>query len=98
MTMTTDASSSCIGIKWNHFGLFRRFQIPLSDAPERDIYKELLAKISTSVPDFSGRLAWKDEDGDMICFSSADEMRAAIAMCGDRLFRIHTIKGQHYLG
>ncbi|VDN44337.1 unnamed protein product [Gongylonema pulchrum] len=62
--MSIDASS--INVKWDHLGVFRRFQIPLTDAsgrdmyaPERDIYKELLAKINISVPDFNGKLGWK---------------------------------------
>lgn len=51
------ATKTVVKIKWNHFGIYRRFQIPLTD--DCDIYKELLNKIRAVVPDFAGRLGWK---------------------------------------
>lgn len=51
------AANNVVNIKWEHFGTFRRFQLPL-DAPN-DLYQLLLSKINTVAPDFMGRLGWE---------------------------------------
>lgn len=50
------AANNVVNIKWEHFGTFRRFQLPV-DAD--DLYKLLLMKINVVAPDFVGKLGWE---------------------------------------
>lgn len=51
------AANNIINIKWDHFGVYRRFQLPLDAVG--DLYRLLLTKINVVVPDFEGKLGWK---------------------------------------
>lgn len=51
------AANNIVNIKWDHFGVYRRFQLP-TDVVD-DLYQMLLVKINTVVPDFMGKLGWK---------------------------------------
>uniref|UniRef100_A0A915BSR4 ZZ-type domain-containing protein n=1 Tax=Parascaris univalens TaxID=6257 RepID=A0A915BSR4_PARUN len=85
------SSNTVVNVKWLHCGTFRRFQIDA--APGVDIYMALLQKVNAVVPNFIGQLAWEDEDGDTIVFSTNVEMREAIDLPSNKqLFRIHTVE------
>lgn len=51
------AANSIANIKWNHFGVYRRFQLPVDVVG--DLYLLLMVKINTVVPDFTDKLGWK---------------------------------------
>lgn len=76
-----------VSVKWNHNGEFRRFGL---SADGVDLYSSLYEKVQSMTP-FSGSLAWKDEDGDLIIFSTDDELREAIRAAGDGMLRIFSI-------
>ncbi|VDK76904.1 unnamed protein product [Litomosoides sigmodontis] len=82
------AAKNVVNIKWEHFGTFRRFQLPV-DAD--DLYKLLLMKINAVAPDFTGKLGWEDEEGDLIYFSTDDELRGALQTVANNQLRIQTI-------
>ncbi|KAK6108723.1 Zinc finger ZZ type family protein [Brugia pahangi] len=84
------AAHNIANIKWDHFGVYRRFQLPMDVVG--DLYRLLLVKINTVVPDFNGRLGWKDEEGDIIHFSTDEELRSALHITTGNQLRIQTIK------
>ncbi|EJD76595.1 zinc finger protein, variant 1 [Loa loa] len=84
------AANNIANIKWNHFGVYRRFQLPVDVVG--DLYRLLLVKINTVVPDFMGKLGWKDEDGDIIYFSTDEELRNALQIATNNQLRIQTIE------
>jgi hypothetical protein len=48
-----------LSVKWNHFGVFRRFAVQLPENGDADIYGALMTKIHLAVPEFNDWLAWK---------------------------------------
>ncbi|CAG9540934.1 unnamed protein product [Cercopithifilaria johnstoni] len=84
------AANNVVNIKWEHFGTFRRFQLPMDVAG--DLYQLLLIKINTVAPDFMGKLGWEDEEGDLICFSTDEELRGALQTATNGQLRIQTIE------
>ncbi|KAM3716810.1 Sequestosome-1 [Dirofilaria immitis] len=93
--LTTSSSAmalnNMVNIKWDHFGVYRRFQLPM-DAIGVNLYRLLLNKIINVVPDFMGKLGWKDEEGDIIHFSTDEELRAALQIITNNQLRIQTIE------
>uniref|UniRef100_A0A915PU36 ZZ-type domain-containing protein n=1 Tax=Setaria digitata TaxID=48799 RepID=A0A915PU36_9BILA len=83
------ATNDIVNIKWDHFGVFRRFQLPSNITV--DLYQLLLTKINAVVPDFTGHLGWRDAEGDIICFSTDEELRNAIQFASNSQLRIQTI-------
>ncbi|VDN06208.1 unnamed protein product [Thelazia callipaeda] len=77
-----------VSVKWEHFGTLRRFQLKIDK--KSDLFSILLSKIRSLVGTFEYSLGWKDEDGDVICFSSDEELRDALHYVNNCL-RIHTI-------
>ena len=75
-----------IHIKWNHFGVLRRFQLGENEWK----FAKLLEKIRVVEPVFSDILCYSDEDGDKIVFSSTTEMDEML--CHFRQLRVSTIK------
>ncbi|KAL3985685.1 Zinc finger ZZ type family protein [Acanthocheilonema viteae] len=84
------ATNNVVNIKWEHFGTFRRFQLPMDDVS--DLYQLLLTKINTVAPDFMGKLGWEDEEGDLIYFSTDEELRSALLTARNNQLRIQTIE------
>uniref|UniRef100_A0A0R3RUE4 ZZ-type domain-containing protein n=1 Tax=Elaeophora elaphi TaxID=1147741 RepID=A0A0R3RUE4_9BILA len=86
------ATSNVVNIKWEHFGVFRRFQLLGYVVNGPDLYQQLLIKIMNVVPDFTGKLGWKDEEGDIIHFSTHEELRCALQNAKNNQLRIQTIE------
>jgi len=72
----------------------RRFAV---DYDVSTSYEYLLAKITSVFPGLVNKsitIYWKDADGDMIAFSSDDELMEAMRSVSDGLFRIYIIEKQ----
>jgi sequestosome 1 len=81
-----------VSVKWLHNGEFRRFGVDLPASGE-GAYVTLLGKIQAMAPNphFEGLFAWKDEDGDLIVFTTDEELKEAIRNLKDDILRICTV-------
>lgn len=75
-----------VKVKWNHDGVFRRFEVPLLSG-----FTVLMQKIRAVVPDFSERLAWCDNNGRLIEISTDCHFaNGSLNRKNARIFRLFT--------
>lgn len=85
-----------LSIKFYYNGEIRRFSMdfPPSGLP----FAALLQKILNSYPNLDmskTQLAWKDREGDLIVFSSDEELKEAVKNLNDDVFRVFTMENGH---
>ncbi|VDD88661.1 unnamed protein product [Enterobius vermicularis] len=78
-------------VKWDHQNRFRRFPVTESDDSYMT-YRCFETKLRQIVPDFTGKLAWKDDDGNLVPLLSAIDLHVALCQPHNKkLLRIFTI-------
>uniref|UniRef100_A0A7E4ZUI3 ZZ-type domain-containing protein n=1 Tax=Panagrellus redivivus TaxID=6233 RepID=A0A7E4ZUI3_PANRE len=59
-----------VSVKWENDGVFHRFWLPVEA-----MFSDLMQIVEKIDPNFDDYLAYKDDEGDMICIGSTDELR-----------------------
>lgn len=80
-----------VHVKWDHYGSFRRFSILRCTAWN---FSEMLDKVLTIDPAFSGSLGYIDDDGDCVLLGSEFELKELLELSiarGDKVLRIKSV-------
>ncbi|KAH3839941.1 sequestosome-1-like [Dreissena polymorpha] len=67
----------------------RRFQVPADVSSSYDYLAKKLCGIFPSLRQGNFSLYWKDPDGDLVCFSTDEELMEALGFVNDGLFKLY---------